>query len=85
MKTLVTYQSICEGEIKAVEPVILGTPLGLDRNYPEDTEALLAGMAQVLALAGAYGKEPSDEALDALKNACKALHEVEVEIALGDR
>ncbi len=36
-------------------------------------------------LAGAYGKEPSDEALDTLKNACKALHEVEVEIAIGDR
>lgn len=68
------FQTIVEGEIHAIEPVVRGEPLGLEQvQSGTDTSSLLKACIAVLSMANAYAHNPSPKNLDALAASAKAM------------
>lgn len=75
-KSAVKFETILEGSIRAVEPVIRGLALGIrmETGFCSETgEDLLAAACQVLQCAAEHAKKPSKATEKALLGAAKLL------------
>lgn len=72
------FQVIIEGQIHAVEPIIKGEPLGIDREHSgTETLPFLNACAKVLEMAAKFAEDNSEKNLDKLGSAARSMLKAE--------